>query len=112
MEEKKAKKNKSKKQLDVFPAEGPINQPVADAVPVVPKTYEVNCPGCGAYLSVEVSGVAYMCPVCHKILRIRKKEKLVKDVSRVVVAEAYISVDKGVNEQDAKKDKKDKKKKK
>ena len=107
--EKKEKKCKCKQQPEVVAVDGAVCEPVAEAVAVEPKTYEVNCPGCGAYLSVEVSGMAYMCPVCNKILRVRKKEKLVKDVSRVVVAEAYISVDKGVNEQDAKKDKKKKK---
>lgn len=104
-----AKKCKCKTQPDMAAVNGVVEQPAAPVAPAEPKIYGVNCPGCGAYLSVEVSGMAYMCPVCHKILRIQKKEMLVKDVSRVVVAEAYISVDKGVNEQDAKKDKKKKK---
>lgn len=107
--EKKEKKCKCKQQPEVVAVDGVVKEPAAEAVAAEPKAYEVNCPGCGAYLSVETNGMAYMCPVCHKILRIRKKEKLVKDVSRVVVAEAYICVDKGVNEQDAKKDKKKKK---
>lgn len=45
------------------------------------KNYVVNCPKCGAALQMKTGDVAYLCPVCNTLLRIRKGEKLVKDVS-------------------------------
>ena len=73
--------------------------PVMEAIPVEPKTWMVNCPKCGASLNVKEGGYAYMCPVCNNLFRVRKCEKLVKDVTRNIVAEAYVNVNKGVNEQ-------------
>ncbi|MBO5412123.1 MAG: hypothetical protein J6A38_03495 [Clostridia bacterium] len=55
------------------------------------KNYVVNCPKCGAALQMKTGGVAYLCPVCNTLLRIRKGEKLVKDVSSQLVAETYVS---------------------
>ena len=55
------------------------------------KNYVVNCPKCGAALHMKAGGVVYMCPVCNMLLRIRKKEKLVKDISSYPVSEAYVS---------------------
>lgn len=54
----------------------------------------VNCHRCGAALHVQEGNMVYMCPVCNNLFRVRKCEKLVKDVSRVVVAEAYVNVHK------------------
>ena len=62
------------------------------------KTYIVNCPKCSAALKVENGNFAFVCPVCNNLLRVRKCEKLVKDVSRNIVAEAYVNVQKGVDE--------------
>lgn len=74
------------------------NAPVAAAnVAEAPREYEVNCPGCGACLKVKADNMVYQCPVCNKLLRIHEKEKLVKDVSREKMAEAYICVNKGAN---------------
>ncbi len=62
------------------------------------KKWVVNCYRCGAALHVKQDNNVYMCPVCNNLFRVRKGEKLVKDVSRVTVAEAYVNVHKGVNE--------------
>lgn len=55
------------------------------------KNYVVNCPKCGAALNMKTGGVAYMCPVCNTLLRIRKGEKMVKDVSSYPTSEAYVT---------------------
>lgn len=69
-----------------------------DATPVAaseePKKWIVNCHRCGAALHVEYGNMVYMCPVCNNLFRVRKAEKLVKDVSRTLVAEAYVNVQK------------------
>ena len=70
-----------------------------DAQPVVMKQYVVSCPRCSANLKVNDGGVAYMCPVCNTLFRMRTGAKLVKDVTRVIVSEAYVNVSKGVNEE-------------
>lgn len=62
------------------------------------KKWVVNCHRCGAALHVKQDNNVYMCPVCNNLFRVRKGEKLVKDVSRVTVAEAYVNVNKGANE--------------
>ena len=69
-----------------------------EPAPAEAKTYVVNCHRCGAALNVQQIGVAYMCPVCNNLFRVRIGEKLVKDVSRVTVAEAYVNVHKGIND--------------
>jgi tRNA(Ile2) C34 agmatinyltransferase TiaS len=58
------------------------------------KVCVVNCPKCGTSLKVKVGNYAYVCPVCSQIFRTRAGEKLVKDVSRKTMVEAYVSVDK------------------
>ena len=63
------------------------------------KKYVVNCYRCGAALKVKASNVVYMCPVCNNLFRVRKGEKLVKDMTRSIVAEAYVNVHKGADEQ-------------
>ena len=74
-------------------------EPVYEAIMPdnVPK-WVVNCHRCGAGLHVQEGNMVFMCPVCNNLFRVRKCEKLVKDVSRVVVAEAYVNVHKGRNE--------------
>ena len=67
---------------------------VADAA----KKWIVNCHRCGASLHVQEGNMVYMCPVCNNLFRVRKCEKLVKDVTRVVVAEAYVNVHKDKEE--------------
>lgn len=69
------------------------------ATPVEAKKFVVSCPRCGANLSVKDGGVAYMCPVCNNLFRMRTGAKMVKDVTRVIVSEAYVNVSKGVNEE-------------
>ena len=59
----------------------------------------VNCHRCGASLHVQEGNMVYMCHVCNNLFRVRKCEKLVKDVTRVVVAEAYVNVHKGKDEE-------------
>ena len=104
-----AKKNKAKKvveeqqQQQIPEVEA---QPMEEAVPVAqepaptaePKLWVVNCHRCGAALHVQEGNMVYMCPVCNNLFRVRKCEKLVKDVSPVVVAEAYVNVNKGKDE--------------
>ena len=60
------------------------------------KTYEVSCCKCGVGLKVKSGKNAYMCPKCGEILRIRVTEKLVKDISTVTLAEAFVTVDKNM----------------
>ena len=72
---------------------------VYDAIPAdAAKKWIVNCHRCGASLHVQEGNMVYMCPVCNNLFRVRKCEKLVKDVTRVVVAEAYVNVHKDKNE--------------
>ena len=75
----------------------PVDAPVE--APAEPKKWVVNCHRCGAALHVECGNMVYMCPVCNNLFRVRKCEKLVKDVTRNTIAEAYITVNKGADEQ-------------
>ena len=97
---RKNKKNKQEQAVEQQVAPQPMvtevvqgNTPVAQDA----KKYMVNCHRCGAALNVQQLGVAYMCPVCNNLFRVRIGEKLVKDVSRVTVAEAYVNVHKAMN---------------
>ena len=99
-----AKKSK-KKEVVEEPTPELVEEPVAPEVPVVEEVpevskpkYMVNCHRCGAALHVDIGNMVYMCPVCNNLFRVRKCEKLVKDVTRVVVAEAYVNVHKGKDE--------------
>ncbi|MBR2441660.1 MAG: hypothetical protein IKB20_01105, partial [Clostridia bacterium] len=69
-----------------------------EAAVVEEKKWVVNCHRCGAALHVQANNSVYMCPVCNNLFRVRKGEKLVKDISRVTVSEAYVNVNKGANE--------------
>ena len=75
-----------------------VETPVEEA-PAEPKKWIVNCHRCGAALHVECGNMVYMCPVCNNLFRVCKCEKLVKDITRNIVAEAYVNVNKGVDEQ-------------
>ncbi len=75
-----------------------VETPVEET-PAEPKKWIVNCHRCGAALHVECGNMVYMCPVCNNLFRVRKCEKLVKDITRNIVAEAYVNVNKGVDEQ-------------
>ena len=76
----------------------PVEAPVEEAVVAEEvKKYVVNCYRCGAALHVQAGNVVYMCPVCNNLFRVRVGEKLVKDISRETVSEAYVSVTKGAN---------------
>lgn len=66
--------------------------------PVEGKKYVVQCPRCSAKLNVKNNGVAYMCPVCNTLFRMRTGTKMVKDVSPVIVSEAYVNVTKDADE--------------
>ena len=73
------------------------NIPVAEAKaaqPVEEKKYRVNCPKCGTTLYVKGGNFAHLCPVCSKVFRIRIGHRMVKDVSRKTMVEAYVNVDK------------------
>lgn len=78
----------------------PVEKPtVYDAIPADNvKKWIVNCHRCGASLHVQEGNMVYMCPVCNNLFRVRKCEKLVKDVTRVVVAEAYVNAHKNKSE--------------
>ena len=54
----------------------------------------VNCPKCSTSLNVKVGTYAYVCPVCSNVFRTRTGERLVKDVSRKTMMEAFVAVDK------------------
>lgn len=54
----------------------------------------VNCPKCSTSLNVKMGNYAHVCPVCNQIFRTRMGERLVKDVSRKTMVEAFVSVDK------------------
>ncbi len=71
-----------------------MNETKTPAVKAEPKTYTVNCPKCSTSLKVKDGNYAHICPYCSYVFRIRKGEKLVKDVSRVTMVEAYVNVDK------------------
>ena len=71
-----------------------MNETKTPAVKVEPNTYTVNCPKCSTSLNVKDGNYAHICPYCSYVFRIRKGEKLVKDVSRVTMVEAYVNVDK------------------
>ena len=96
-----ARKNKNKvvEQVVAEPVEVAPAMPV-EAVPVAePKKWVVNCHRCGAALHVQFGNMVYMCPVCNNLFRVRKYEKLVKDITRNIVAEAYVNVHKGKDEE-------------
>lgn len=79
-----------------------VEEPVVAQMPAEPveaKKWVVNCHRCGAALNVDYGNVVYMCPVCNNLFRVRKGEKIVKDVTRTIVAEAYVNVHKGADEQ-------------
>ncbi len=76
----------------VAPAE-PV-APVMEATPVEEKKGIVNCPKCSTALHVKVGNVAYLCPVCSQMFRTRVGQKLVKDVTRRTMVEAFVTVDK------------------
>jgi transposase-like protein len=63
-------------------------------IPAAEQKSVVNCPKCSTSLNVKVGNYAYVCPVCNQIFRTRIGERLVKDVSRKTMVEAYVSVDK------------------
>lgn len=80
-----------------MPVEASVEAPVE--APVEPKKWIVNCHRCGASVYVYVGDMVYMCPVCNNLFRVRKCEKLVKDITRNIVAEAYVNVHKGKDEE-------------
>ena len=91
-------KNKKNEVVEETVVAEPIEAAAAPAVVEEPKKWVVNCHRCGAALNVVYGNMVYMCPVCNNLFRLRKGEKLVKDVTRTVVAEAYVNVNKGANE--------------
>ena len=93
-------KNKKNEVVEETVVAEPIEAAPAEPVAAIeePKKWVVNCHRCGAALNVEYGNMVYMCPVCNNLFRLRKGEKLVKDVTRTVVAEAYVNVHKGANE--------------
>ena len=80
-----------------MPVEASVETPVE--APVEPKKWIVNCHRCGASVYVYVGDMVYMCPVCNNLFRVRKCEKLVKDITRNIVSEAYVNVHKGKDEE-------------
>ena len=79
------------------PVDASVETPVE--APAEPKKWVVNCHRCGASVYVTIGDMVYMCPVCNNLFRVRKCEKLVKDITRDIVAEAYVNVQKGKDEQ-------------
>ncbi len=66
---------------------------MSENIPVVEKKC-VNCPKCGTALRVKVGNYAHVCPVCSQVFRIRTGQKLVKDITRKPMVEAYVHVGK------------------
>ena len=58
------------------------------------KVYETNCYKCDVGLKVKSGQSVYMCPKCGTLFRVRVTEKLVKNISTVTLAEAYVTIDK------------------
>ncbi len=83
-----------KKKAPVVETKAPEAPVVETAEVVVEKKGIVNCPKCSTALHVKVGNIAYLCPVCSQMFRTRLGEKLVKDVSRQSMMEAFITVDK------------------
>ncbi len=79
----------------------PVEEVASAAAPVVAEKVEeskcvVNCPKCSTLLSVKTGNYAHLCPVCAQVFRIRTGEKLIKDVTRTTMVEAYVNVDRDV----------------
>ncbi len=73
----------------------PVAAPAPVMAEVVPdQKFVVNCPKCGTLLTVKGGNFAHLCPVCSQVFRIRTGEKLVKDVTRKMMVEAYVNIDK------------------
>lgn len=45
-----------------------------------PRTWNVNCPKCGATLKLKEEDTAYLCPVCSSVLRVKTGARLVKNL--------------------------------
>ncbi len=60
----------------------------------VAEKHVINCPKCGTALYVKVTNKAFVCPVCAGTFRVQISERLVKDISRKKMVEAYVTVDK------------------
>ena len=58
------------------------------------KIYELSCCKCGVGLKVKGGQSVYMCPNCGELFRVRRTERLVKDITTETVAEAYVTVNK------------------
>ncbi len=72
--------------------------PVVETAEIVEeKKCIVNCPKCSTALHVKVGNYAHLCPVCSHVFRIRQGEKLVRDVTKKRMVEAYVTVDKDVD---------------
>ncbi len=67
---------------------------VANAEVVEEKKVMVNCPKCSTALYVKTGNFAHLCPVCAQVFRTRVKERLLKDVSRKKMVEAFVTIDK------------------
>ena len=59
---------------------------------VVAQEFTVKCCGCGASLKVKENGSVYTCPKCHQIFQLRRTEKLVKNLYKGPISEAYVAV--------------------
>ena len=56
-----------------------LEETVAEQQPVEEVKLVVNCPKCAAALRVREGGIAYVCPVCNTIFRVRKATRMVND---------------------------------
>ncbi len=86
-----------KKKAPVVEAQAPAEPQVQQAEVVVEKKGIVNCPKCSTALHVKVGNIAYLCPVCSQMFRTRLGEKMVRDITRQTMMEAFITVDKDVD---------------
>ncbi len=71
-----------------------MNENQAPVAQEAEKKVVVNCPNCSAALNVKMGNYAHICPVCQQVFRTRSGAKLVKDVSRKTMVEAFVTVDK------------------
>ncbi len=68
--------------------------PAVEAAEVAVEKVIVNCPKCSTALYVKKGNFAHLCPVCSSVFRTRVKERLMKDVSRKKMVEAFVTIDK------------------
>ena len=58
-----------------------VCETVAPVVAREVRSWNVNCPKCGATLKLKEDDTAYLCPVCTSVLRVKTGARLVKNLN-------------------------------